>query len=145
MASATIYLALLSLLVSCVPGLYWIFTSILRFRKSRKHKLDQHSDTPLPSHQRVARTTYSLDEHPASPFSIPHYTVGNRSCQTSNTVQRFPRYHVLVPDHEIQAVWLSTTSLGRRSPQAQTGNSSGQESSRNEIGELEALNPRVEE
>lgn len=143
--NATTYLALLSLLVSCVPGIYWIFKQVRRSRKTRNHQHDQHLNQFLSSHQRPAPTTYSLGEYPIHSYRIPHCTVSDGSRQTSNTIQRFPRYHVLVPDHGIQAVWLDTALLGHRPPQAQIGNSSEQDMLRNEIGELEALHPRFDQ
>lgn len=143
--SATTYLALLSLLVSCVPGLYWIFKRVRRSRQNRNHQQDQHFNKVLSSHQRPTPTTYSLEEYPTHSFRIPHYTVSDGSRQTSNTIQRFPRYHVLVPDHGIRAVWLDTALLGHRPHQAQIRNSSGQDMLRNEISELEALHPRFDQ
>lgn len=72
-SSVVPYLVLLSLLVSCVPKAYWLFKKIMRFRRGKHNRRDQHpgwtSSPPMPDIHRL-RSCLMNNPPPPAYYSV---------------------------------------------------------------------------
>lgn len=103
------YLALLSIIVSCVPGFYWGFTRLRRYMKKRQNQQD--GDTPFINRQ-GSPSAILLDDNPHHSSVLPrHHPTNNSRPRVSIATPSIPSYlgPVPVPDH--RAVWLSGVFL----------------------------------
>lgn len=104
------YLALLSLLVSCIPGAYWVCKKIARSRRVENSSRDQHPDRDsLPTNLQYSSSAILLAEY-LCPSSGPLLrTVNNETRQFFSTLQQLPTSPWPFLDPEAQSACLNVT------------------------------------
>ncbi|KAH8781169.1 hypothetical protein F5883DRAFT_539538 [Diaporthe sp. PMI_573] len=99
------YLVLLGLIVSCVPGFYWGFKRLRRYRKKRHNQQD--GDTPFVNRQQ-SLSAILLEDDPHHSSILPrHHPTNNGRHRVSSATPSAPSYPGPVPVPEYRAVWLS--------------------------------------
>lgn len=108
------YLALLSLLVSCVPGVYWLFKKTRQSRQSdpsgRNQQLYWNS---LPTNRQYLSSTILLEEPLFLCYGLLLPTVSNGTRDVSSTSQPYPTYSRPRLELESQAPRLDTTCFSQ--------------------------------
>lgn len=108
-SSVVPYLALLSLLVSCIPGAYWFYKNMARFRRETGSHNQQLVREAL--HNIRQHSPYAIlhDEYPPHSSGVLIHTVSDRSRQFPSTSRLFPSHPRPLPDPESQAQWVDVT------------------------------------
>lgn len=113
-SSVVPYLALLSLLVSCVPGAYWLFEKIMLLRRGKTNRPDQLEHPGwdvLPTNSRHSSSAVLLEEYPPPSSNLLLRMVNSGAPHVSAAPQRLLTYSRHSPESEGQAMWLDTNNL----------------------------------
>jgi len=109
------YLALLSFLVSCIPGVYWLFKRMSRSTRHENSILNQHKDDgTLPTSYQHPSSAILLGEyHQPSTHSLLLRVVNCGNGQVPITSQRLLASYQPLQGIENQVSLLGTTRLGQ--------------------------------
>lgn len=108
------YLALLSLFVSCVPGVYWLFKKTHHYRQSDPNRRNQQPYwNALPTNRQHLSSAILLDEPLFLYSGLLLRTISNGTRGVSSTSQLFPTYARPHLDLESQAPQLDTTYVAQ--------------------------------
>lgn len=104
------YLALLSLLVSCIPGAHWLFKRFRRIRRGKTSNRDQQQDcTTISTNRQHPSYAILLDDYAPHPCDSHLHTINDGTRQVPGTYQRCLFYRRPLPDSESPPPWLDTT------------------------------------
>lgn len=108
------YLALLSLFVSLVPGVHWLFKKIRHSRQSNASRRNQQPDwNTLPTNRQRLSSAILVDEPLFFYSGLLLRTVSNGTRGVSSTSQLFPTYPRPHLDLESRVSRLDTTRFAQ--------------------------------
>lgn len=114
-SSAATYFALLSLIVSVVPGLFWLYRKVIRPRKSGENGRQEirSCTTPTYHNARQSPPTYFYLEESRSPHAwiLLQGVPANTPYQLSPILRRMPSHSIAALDNGSQVVNLFTIFL----------------------------------
>lgn len=111
--SATPYIALLSLIVSVIPGLFWLYQKMVRPKKRGKNDRQEIRSSITPMYhnaQELSPTYFYLEETRCRQAWILRQDVlANTPCHISPTSLPLPSHSVAASNHGSQVVSLGTS------------------------------------
>lgn len=104
------YLALLSLLVSCIPGAYWLFKRFRRIRRGKNsNKFRQEDCNTVLTNRQHSSYAILLDHYAPHPSDVLLHTINDETRQVASTFQRCLSYRHPLQDSESPLPWLDAT------------------------------------
>lgn len=104
------YLALLSLLVPCIPGAYWLFKRFRRIRRGKSsNKIRQEDCNTVSTNRQHSSYAILLDDYAPQPSDVMLHTIKDGTHLVPSAFQQCLLYRHPLRDTESLPLWPDTT------------------------------------